>query len=370
MKRRVLFVLPVLAGGAARAMLTVIQHLDRTRFEPHLAIVYAARDAYLGYRLLDDEVPADVPVHRLEKTRASRAGWRLLRTVRGVRPAAVVTTQGYVNFMLLVLRPLLGAPLVVREVIGERYLENNRYRDLLYRWYLRLVRGADRIVTQSEAVAVEMRAGIAARPGQVLCLHNPVDVEAIVRRGRAPSPFAGAGPHVLAVGRLTDQKGFDLLLTAFGEVVHAGAPGTLAIVGAGERRDALAAQAERLGIGARVRLVGFQADPYPWFAHADLFVLSSRYEGMPNVVLEALAAGCPVVAFDCPHGVRELVQDGVNGRLLAPMDIPGLTLALDALLRDPEARARLRAQVSATIAPFAAPAVAARWGTLFDGLAR
>jgi glycosyltransferase involved in cell wall biosynthesis len=215
-----------------------------------------------------------------------------------------------------------------------------------------------------------MRATVAVRPDQVVYLPNPVDVDAIARRGRAASPFTGEGPHVLAVGRLTDQKGFDLLLTAFAEVASGGAPGTLTIVGAGEQRDALAAQAERLGIAGRVRLAGFQAEPYPWFAHADLFVLSSRYEGMPNVVLEALASGCPVVAFDCPHGVRELVQDGVNGRLLAPEDVPGLARALDALLRDPAARARLRATVPSTIAPFTAPAVAARWGALFDALAR
>jgi glycosyltransferase involved in cell wall biosynthesis len=99
-----------------------------------------------------------------------------------------------------------------------------------------------------------------------------------------------------------------------------------------------------------------------------VFVLSSRYEGMPNVVLEALACGLPVIAFDCPHGVSEIVRDGVNGRLLPPEDVPALTAALVDVLRDPAALRRMREAIPETIHSFTAPVVSARWNALFTAL--
>lgn len=363
--RPVMFVLPNLGGGAARVMVTLLQHLDRARFTLHLVVV----DTFYGWYLR--EVPSDVTVHVLGKRRASRAVLKMLATIWRVRPAIVVSTQGYINFMLLLTHPFFPrCKLVVREVVGERYLENSRYRDLLYRWYLRLVRRADRIVTQSDAVAREMSARVPVRAGQVVRIHNPVDSERLAReRCGEPSPFSGPGPHVLAAGRLTHQKGFDLLLDAFAGARARAQAGSLTILGVGEDRPALEAQAARLGIAAAVRLPGFQENPYPYFAHADVFVLSSRFEGLPNVLLEALASGCPVVAFDCPHGVNEIVRDGVNGILLPPGDVAGLTTALARLLTSAAERERLRAHIGPTIAPFSAPAVAARWGALFDTLA-
>jgi glycosyltransferase involved in cell wall biosynthesis len=360
-----LFVLPTLGGGAARVVITLLRHLDRTRFEPHLVVFYT----FYGF-WFRSEVPDDVVLHVLEAQRARNAMPKLVRVIWRVRPAIVVATQGYINFLLLLARPFLPTcRIVIREVIGERYMEHNRYRDLLYRCYLWLVRRADRIVTQTEAVARRLSGEIAPRPGQIVCIHNPVDAERLrTAAATAVSPYAGPGPHVLAMGRLTHQKGFDLLLQAVVRVRDAGVPLHLTIVGVGELEAALRAQVVAFGLEATVDLVGFQEQPERFFAHADLFVLSSRYEGMPNVVLEALACGLPIVAFDCPHGVSELVVDGVNGRLLPPEDVDALVDVLTTLLRDASARARLRAGIPAVLEPFTAPAVSARWNDLFRGL--
>ena len=360
MATRILFALPGLhGGGAERVVVTVLRHLDRARFEPHL-LVAAAVGPYLG------EVPADVPVHAVGATRLRRALPGLVRAVWRLRPAAIASTQGYMNFALLLARPLLPRTrLVVREVIGERYLENSRHRDLLYRWYLRRVRVADRIVTQSDGAAREIAARVDARPGQVARIYNPVDVTRVLNEARAGErPYAGAGPHVVAAGRIGPQKGFDLLLEAFARARVEGA--TLTILGEGPDRAALLRRAHDLGIGPAVRFVGFQSNPYRYFAAADVFALSSRYEGLPNVVLEALAAGCPVVACACSDGVRELVRDGVNGLLVPPEDPGALAAALGRLLRSPEERARLRAQIAPTLAPFAAPTVVRAWERMFD----
>jgi glycosyltransferase involved in cell wall biosynthesis len=283
----------------------------------------------------------------------------------------VVSTQGYMNFALLLARPLLPpTKLVVREVIGERYLEGSRFRTTYYRWYLRLVRRADRIVTQSDAAAGEMCARVRARPGQIIRLYNPIDTGDVARRGRtATEPFAGPGPHVVAAGRLSRQKGFDLLLEAFAQAVATGVTGSLTVLGEGPERALLTARAQALGLEAAVRFAGFRDNPYAYFAHADVFVLSSRYEGLPNVVLEALACGCPVIAFDCPHGVREIIRHDVNGLLVPPEDVGGLRDALIRLLGSAAERARLRSQITPTIAPFAAEEILRGWEALFDDVA-
>jgi len=314
------------------------------------------------------EVPDDVVLHVLEARRARNAMPGLIRVIWRIRPAIVVATQGYINFLLLLAKPFLpSCKFVIREVIGERYMEHNRYRDVLYRWYLRLVRRADRIVTQTEAVKRRLTDEIAPRPGQIECLHNPVDAERLADAARGTaSPFRGPGPHVLAMGRLTYQKGFDLLLDAMAGVRAAGVEAHLTIVG--ELEAELAAKAKALGLADAVDLVGFQEQPERFFAHADVFALSSRYEGMPNVVLEALACGLPIVAFDCPHGVSEIVQDGVNGRLLPAEDVPALTVTLVNLLRDPTVLERMRAAIPATLGPFTAPVVSARWNAMFASL--
>jgi len=361
-RRRALFALPSLRGGGAeRVIITILRHLDRSRFEPHLLLVEA-----VGPYLAD--VPADVPVHVLAASRLRRALPDLVRTIRAVAPDVVVSTQGYLNFALLMLRRFVpGARLVVREVIGERYLENSRFQPLFYRWYLREVRRADRIVVQSDVARDEMIARVAARPGQIVRVYNPVDVERIRAQAAAePSPLVGPGPHVVAAGRLGHQKGFDMLLDAFASARGRGVDARLTILGEGPDRDALGERAAHLGVADVVRFAGFAANPFAYFAAADLFVLSSRYEGLPNVVLEALACGCPVVAFDCPRGVREIVHTGRNGVLLPPEDVAGLGDTLVRLLRAPAERVTLRGQIDASLAPFAVTTVVREWDALLD----
>jgi len=348
-------------GGAERVVVTILRHLDRTRFEPHLLLVEAV-GPYLS------DVPSDVPVHVLAAPRLRRALPDLVRTIRAVAPEVVVSTQGYLNFALLLLRRFVpGVGLVVREVIGERYLENSRFQPLFYRWYLREVRRADRIVVQSDVARDEMIARVRARPGQIVRLYNPVDVERIRAQAAAePSPLVGSGPHVVAAGRLGHQKGFDMLLDAFGAARARGVGARLTILGEGPDRALLEERAARLGIADVVRFAGFASNPFAYFAAADLFVLSSRYEGLPNVVLEALACGCPVVAFDCPRGVREIVQTGRNGVLLPPEDVAGLGDTLVRLLRAPAERVTLRGQIAASLAPFAVTTVVHGWDALLD----
>lgn len=184
--------------------------------------------------------------------------------------------------------------------------------------------------------------------------------------GRPESTEKTDGTQVVAVGRLETQKGFDLLLQAFA-MAWARRPNLrLTIFGEGPERTALEAQAISLGIQNVVRLPGITAVPGSWRFGADLFVLSSRFEGFPNVLAESLAAGIPSIAFDCDWGPRELITHGHNGLLVPPGNTAALADSLVELSADEELR-RQMAERSVRDTRYSVAAVLAQWDELIDG---
>jgi len=149
------------------------------------------------------------------------------------------------------------------------------------------------------------------------------------------------GTRLVAVGRLVPQKGFDLLLEAFARIAATHRDWHLTIWGEGPERPALVAQRDALGLKDRVTLPGTSSTPGEWLTTADAFVLSSRYEGWGNVLAEAMAAGLPVVSFDCPFGPGDMITDGVDGLLVPDGDVDGLSAALSRLMSDGALRERL-----------------------------
>jgi glycosyltransferase involved in cell wall biosynthesis len=180
-----------------------------------------------------------------------------------------------------------------------------------------------------------------------------VDVDEIRRLAEAcENPYFGTRPRLVAAGRLTAQKGFDVLIDAM-KVVHQALPAVrLTILGEGALKSDLKAQAERQGLSEVVQFAGFQSNPYPYFKHADLFVLSSRYEGLPNVILEALVLGTPVVAVDCPGGVREVLDGCALGWLVSDPDAMKLGQAIISALDSSKGLARDVDRVEQAISRF------------------
>jgi glycosyltransferase involved in cell wall biosynthesis len=188
---------------------------------------------------------------------------------------------------------------------------------------------ADHLICQGEDLAGDLaRVGIAT---PMTVIGNPIDVDHVARLAAAEVTLPGS-PALLAVGRLSRQKGFDLLLPAFAQLLSTAPDAHLTIAGTGPDESALRALSRTLGIADRVTLRGFVENPYPLMRAADLYVLSSRYEGFPNVALEALACGTPVIAASCP-GVAELILPGVNGWLAPVDDVAGLADALELATR-------------------------------------
>jgi glycosyltransferase involved in cell wall biosynthesis len=317
---KVLLLLPSLAGGGSQRVFSILlRHLDRARFEPHLALLQAQ-----GPFLKD--IPSDVTVHELKASRARYAIPRIVKVVKQVRPRTVLSTLGHMNLALTIAKPLLprGTRLVVRETADPRMFlaDSTSYRRIWAGLYRMFYRRADRIVCLSDAMVEDMAVNFKLPPQKLVRIYNPVDVTNVRELAeRGVNPYAGAGPHLVAAGRLSREKGFDLLLAAMPAVRKRFPQAILTILGEGPLGGELAAQAQRLGVSEAVRFAGFLENPWLYFRHSSVFVLPSRYEGLPNVVLEALAVQVPVVVADCPGAIRELAAADA-GLVVVPPESP------------------------------------------------
>lgn len=173
--------------------------------------------------------------------------------------------------------------------------------------------------------------------------------------------------YLLGVGRLHPDKGFDVLIDAYARLAGRFPDWDLLILGEGDERARLAAQAEAAGLAGRVYMPGRGGNVADWYESADLYVLSSRFEGLSNTLLEAMASGLAPVSFDCDTGPREIVREGVDGLLVRPVgQADALADALAGLMSDPQARARLAAEAVTTRERFSAARVLGLWQQLFD----
>jgi len=191
-------------------------------------------------------------------------------------------------------------------------------------------RHADAVVAVSKGVAraLEQRHGV---PGKMIhVVYNSVELQDDVTASEeAKHPWLAAGqpPLILGAGRLTRQKGFDTLLAAF-QLVRNDRPARLVILGTGKEELSLASTSRALGIKEDVLFGGFVSDPWIWMRRADVFALSSRWEGLPGVLLQAMACGTRVVSTDCPSGPAEILEDGKWGRLVPVDDAAALARAI------------------------------------------
>lgn len=324
---RILLVLPSLErGGGERVMLQLARSFIATGREVHLAVL-------LGGGPLRCEVPPNTVLHELVSghargfTLARRALPKLVSLMRSAQPHAVLSTMTGTNLLttLACMRARSSARLVLREASSLVNVRSMFKRGAV-RW---LYWKADTIIAVSSGVAGDFRS-LGLPSERIRVIHNPVDREGLRRLAETGPAFSesGALPYVIALGRLTRAKDYPTLLRAYADsqLRHSH---RLAIVGDGEERGRLEGVIRQLGIADRVLLPGALANPYRILAGASLLVLSSRWEGYPNVLLEALALGVPVVATDCPHGPRELLGGGRYGRLVPVGDLVALTQAME-----------------------------------------
>ncbi len=225
-----------------------------------------------------------------------------------------LTTGTGTNLLACAARAVVhsGATLVIREACASRN-SSSKTLSILKKALYRYANGA---IGVSDGVAKEL-AEITNSKVMVKSIPNPVDAGKLKLLAEQADTALSVFPHrfILSVGRLVWQKNFTLLIDAYSLLAPI-IPQHLVLIGAGPLENAITKQIELLGLQGRVHLLGEQANPHPWFRRADAFALSSETEGYPNVLLEALAHGIPVVATDCPFGPRQILADGRYGHLV------------------------------------------------------
>ena len=323
MKLRPFFILADLkAGGAQRVILTIVRHLNRQEFEPHLGIINRNGP-------LIKEIPENVHIHDLKASRVRYALPGILSVCHYLKPEIIVSTLGHLNLLLLAFKSFLpkGSRLVVREANTPSIRLRYTRRPSLYRFlYRRLYPLADGVICNSQYMKNDLVDSFFLSTEKALVIPNPVDSERIdYFLLNSHTPFRPGRYHIVTVGRLNYQKGFDLLLKVLKKALQKVPELHLSIIGDGSRDRALKDLAGDLKIKDFVTFVGHQDNPFPFMAHADLFISSSRWEGLPNVVLEALACGTPVLAFDCPGGTGEIIRQGENGWLVPSGDLESMS---------------------------------------------
>lgn len=325
-RKKILFVIPSLAGGGAeRVFVHLMNNLNRQRFDVVLAVLKRGGPYF-------NDLKKDIDVIDLN-VEFKKSLFRVVRCIKTVQPDVVLSTLCFLNIVVGFSRLFVwsrNVRFIARESNTpsqqKKMLKTSFILDWLYMVSYRLF---DRVVCQSNDMHADVASLFKVPASKLITINNPVNVQHLVAMADSTDiVFDKNVVNLLAVGRLSPQKGFDLLLESFGassrQDVH------LHIVGSGAEEGELKNQSHALGLADHVTFHGFLSNPYSLMMQADAFVLSSRYEGFPNVLVEALALGCPVVAFQCPGGVNEIVRQGQNGILVEPQDIVGLTAAIDA----------------------------------------
>lgn len=316
-------------GGAQRAVAKLATGLVRRGYDVDLVLAHAV-GPYLA------EVPAEVRVVDLDVPRVAAAVVPLARYLRRERPAVVFSVLDYVNVVSVVARALSRVD--VRLVVSERNTvsaavahTSRRRTELMPRLIRWAYPRADAVVAVSQGVASDLVEVCGIEASHVHVLNNPVVTPETARMRSEPVDHPWLRdptlPVVLAVGRLVPQKDFGTLLEAFAIARHSRAA-RLVILGEGSQRAALEETARRLGIADDVDLPGFCPNPYPAMAAADVFVLSSAWEGSPGVLIEAMSCGTPVLSTDCPSGPRQILDGGRWGRLVPVGDAQAMANGL------------------------------------------
>ena len=322
-------------GGIQRVMLTLARGFLERGVRVDLLVVDPRGD-------LRPSVPSAARLVDLGGHGSVRALPGIVRYLRAARPGAVLSSQTHLNLVTLLARALAR---VSTRVVASEHVALDAVLANAATWKERLFpmgawlgySQADAVVAVSQDTAERFSAATGLSRDEISVIYNPVVTPDLFVQTRVhvdhPWFADGAPPVVLSAGRLTRQKDHDTLLRAFARVRQEAAA-RLVILGEGESRPALEQLADQLGVQADVQFPGFVDNPFAFMARARLFVLSSRWEGCPNVLIEAMACGVPVVSTDCPSGPAEVLQGGAYGRLVPVGDVEAMAQAILCALRE------------------------------------
>jgi len=301
-----MFILPDLeTGGAERIVTTIANHLSRERFEPKILLL-RKKGGYLNL-LKDDIELIDINTERIRHSLKP-----ILSEIYRRKPDVVFSGFGEVNaYLSLFIKLFPRTKFIARETnVVSQHVTRKEIR-FFYNFY----NNYQRIIAQSDDMMKDLLKNFSIKPNKIIKINNPVDFDFINEKLAAsckPEAFKYNYKNVVAIGNLSARKGFDNLLKVFSRLKNENI--LLHILGDGQDREILHQMKDFLGL-KNVIFHGRQENPYQFLKYADLFILSSRYEGFPNVLLEAGACGTYSLANNCPGGINEIIQNRVNGEV-------------------------------------------------------
>jgi len=325
-KKKILIFLQDGVGGAERVSVLLGKSMSKERYDVKFCLIERGCKTSIA-----DFIPEGYKIERISNASPLKMMWQLVNIIRRERPHVVFSSVMYLNTKILPFRWLFSK---VRFVIRcENYLytfSKKQHRFIHFTYHK-----ADAIIAQTKEMADELVEQVHIEREKITVLQNPVDCELIdkkIAEGKNPYPNNGR-KHFVASGRFAYQKGFDLLIRAFYEVTKARNDVDLYIIGStdyqnGEVHQEIIRFAEEHGIQNLVHCVGYQSNPYVYIKYADCFVLSSRWEGLPNVLIEAQYLGTPAAAFKCIPVIERIVTNKVNGYVADKEDVSSLAEAM------------------------------------------
>ena len=297
----IIFVLPALcSGGAERVLITLMNGLNRTFFAPQLIVANPEGE-------LRALIAPDIPVHDLNTVRISRSIIPLIKKLRELKPQIVISTMFHMNVATMMAKPFLPrTTFIIREAVVPSYF----FALKRFNWPLKIIYKfiypfADLVISPAQRIIDEFRSVVGLNTDRHALLPNPVDLDKIRSFPVIALPMDKV--HFICAGRLHPQKGFDRLIAALPQLPTS-MNWTLTILGQGPELPALQQQIISQGLQDRITLAGLSSEPWPRMAAADAFLLPSRWEGLPNVALESLAVGTPVIAMHEAGGIDEIAR--------------------------------------------------------------
>jgi glycosyltransferase involved in cell wall biosynthesis len=328
-KRIAIFIQSLAIGGAERMVLNLVKGLLQQDIRVDLLLADCSGD-------LLSKVPSEVTIIDLKGKRVLFSLFPLVRYLRTRRPDLLYSIQTHTSLVAIWAARLARVPMslvisihtMLSDSLAASPSIRNRSIIKLAGWFFR---SADAAICVSQGVAQDFIKTTAMPPQKTHVIYNPVVTPELEQEALQsishPWFLPDQQPVILAVGRLAAAKDYPTLLRAFSLVVRK-QPAHLLILGDGQERPRLEALVVQLGLGDTVQMPGFVENPYAYMARARLLVLSSRWEGLPGVLVEALACGTPVVSTDCRSGPSEILADGRFGRLVPVGDPPALAAAI------------------------------------------
>jgi glycosyltransferase involved in cell wall biosynthesis len=366
-KKKLLFLIPNLGkGGAERILAHLLNHLNREFFSIG-CIFYDDRHAH--------PIPPDVMVFNINLPGTRNIAKKLSRYVlRIIKIRAIIATYKpdcFMSFMMNIpaiisIRLSSIKPRCIISVHNFKNIEENGIKGQLAKLFYPY---ADRIIAVSQELKTWLEAQFKIDPDKISVIYNPIDINEINKLRQEPtrelSWFIEDIPVIITAGRLTYQKGQKYLLNAFA-FCNGKTRLRLVILGEGPEESRLKRLAHALRIEQCVSFLGFQTNPFKFFARSTIFVLSSVFEGFGNVIVEAMACGVPVISTDCPVGPREIIKNGHNGILVPPKNADLLAEAMCRLLSSKDERERLSQNALENLRQYDVSTIVSRYETVFS----